>query len=211
MKLASLLILFMTATAAPALADNPVADAMRVEQRNLKSVPAGRLATYLRTPSQSGGKAETNISYSRDWLSQQPAGKGGEQFQCLAEALYFEARGESVKGQFAVAEVILNRVDSPNFPGTVCGVIHQGTGRKFACQFTYTCDGRKEVIGEPLAYARVAKVASIMLNGAPRELTDGATFYHTLHVRPKWSRSFDKTATIGVHQFYREPTRLTQN
>ena len=123
-----------------------------------------------------------------------------------------EARGESVKGQFAVAEVILNRVDSPTFPNPVCGVVHQGTGRKFACQFTYTCDGRKEVIHEPAAYAQVSKVAAIMLEeDTPRALTDGAEFYHTLHVSPKWSRKFSKTATIGVHEFYKMPTRLSQN
>ena len=89
-----------------------------------------------------------------------PVAKGGKEWACLTEALYFEARGETVKGQFAVAEVILNRVSSPSFPDTICGVINQGTGRKFACQFTYTCDGRAEVIREPKAmkwWARLRK------------------------------------------------------
>lgn len=197
------------ASGAPARADNPLAEAMKAEAQGLQSVPGTRLTALLKRPRAAN---VAGMEYSREWLSHQPAGKGGAEFQCLAEALYFEARGESVKGQFAVAEVILNRVDSPTFPGSVCGVVHQGTGRKFACQFTYTCDGREEVIHEPAAYAQVAKVAALMLkDDTPRSLTDGATFYHTLHVSPKWSRNFDRTATIGVHHFYRMPTRLTQN
>jgi spore germination cell wall hydrolase CwlJ-like protein len=129
---------------------------------------------------------------------------GGSEFSCLAEALYFEARGETIKGQFAVAEVILNRVASTQFPNTVCGVIHQGTGRKYQCQFTYTCDGQKEVIHEPQAYERVSKVARLALDGAGADLTEGATYYHTTAVNPRWARSFTRTARYGVHLFYRD-------
>ena len=150
------------------------------------------------------------VEYSIGWLDAMPAATGGAALKCLAEALYFEARAQSVTGQFAVAEVILNRVDSAEFPDTVCGVIRQGTGRKYQCQFTYTCDGRSEAIYEKAAYARVAKVARLMLDGAPRQLTDGATHYHTKAVSPRWSRRFPRTATIGVHHFYRMPTKLTR-
>ena len=115
----------------------------------------------------------------------------------LTEALYFEARGETVKGQFAVAEVILNRVSSPSFPDTICGVINQGTGRKFACQFTYTCDGRAEVIREPKAYEMVGKVAKMVMDGMPRTLTDGATFYHTKAVRPRWAAFLNAPQPLG--------------
>ncbi|WP_417262127.1 cell wall hydrolase [Celeribacter sp.] len=145
------------------------------------------------------------ISYTQEFLAKQPAAQGGEQWQCLAEALYFEARGESVKGQFAVAEVILNRVSSPAFPNTVCGVVHQGTGRKYQCQFTYTCDGYADVVREKGAWTQVAKVAKLMIDGAPRTLTQGATHYHTRAVNPRWARAFAKTAQIGVHMFYRMP------
>ncbi len=154
-------------------------------------------------------EAMEQIAYTRAFLSdlpQPPA--GGDAMQCLSEALYFEARGESVKGQFAVAEVILNRVDSANYPDTVCGVIRQGTGRKYACQFTYTCDGHPERIHEPKAYDTVRRVAHVMLSGAPRQLTGGATHYHTKAVSPSWSRTYPRTATIGFHHFYRQPTRL---
>lgn len=141
--------------------------------------------------------------HTERWISAQPEAQGGEEWQCLAQALYFEARGESAEGLFAVAEVILNRVDSPRYPGTVCGVITQGTGQRNACQFSYTCDGHPEEVRNPTAWARVGKVARAMLDGAPRSLTDGALFYHTHAVAPGWSRVFDRTASIGVHHFYR--------
>ena len=155
--------------------------------------------------------APQDISYSRDFLAGLPAASGDENWHCLAEALYFEARGESVKGQFAVAEVILNRVASSRFPDTVCGVVTQGTGKRYQCQFTYTCDGLKETIAEKRAWARVGKVARLMMDGAPRDLTVGATHYHTNAVQPRWASKFPKTATIGVHYFYRMPTPTAAN
>jgi spore germination cell wall hydrolase CwlJ-like protein len=158
----------------------------------------------------------TEISYSRAFIDSLPKiddEHRSESWSCLSEALYFEARGESVKGQFAVAEVIMNRADHGTFPDSVCGVIKQGTasGRKYQCQFTYNCDGVKNRIHERDAYERVGKVAHLLLDGAPRELTDGATHYHTKAVSPRWSRTFPRTTTIGVHHFYRMPTRLTKN
>lgn len=153
----------------------------------------------------------TVIQYSRAWIDTMPAVKSEDaQWQCLTQALYFEARGESVKGQFAVAEVILNRVDHSYYPNDACAVIRQGTGRKFQCQFTFTCDGIKEVVSEPAAYDRVGKVAKLMIDGAERPLTSGATHYHTKAVSPSWSRKFKRTATIGVHHFYRQPTRISK-
>lgn len=146
--------------------------------------------------------------YSLGWLDSQPVAKGSDGWRCLSQALYFEARGETVKGQFAVAEVILNRVDSANYPNSLCGVIRQGTGRKYQCQFTYTCDGNDEVVHEKKAFARVAKIARIMIDGAARSLTKGATHYHTKAVNPRWAKTFPRTATIGVHHFYRQPTKL---
>ena len=152
-----------------------------------------------------------HIRYDRAFLSGLPAASGDDQWECLAEALYFEARGETVEGMFAVAEVILNRVDRGTYPDTVCGVVNQGTGRLHACQFSYTCDGLAETIGEPAAYARVGKVARLMLDGAPRDLTDGATHYHTTAVNPYWAPRFDRTAAIDSHLFYREPLRTASN
>ena len=191
----------MTGTA---WADTPLMRLVAQEQRALQSISAERRAALFKRP-------ETEITYSRNWLAENAVAKGGKDWRCLAEALYFEARGETVKGQFAVAEVIMNRVDSAAYPDSVCGVIHQGTGRKYACQFTYTCDGREEVIAEPNAFRQVGRVAQLMVNGAARPLTDGATHYHTVSVNPRWARKFPRTATIGVHHFHRRPTRLSQN
>lgn len=140
-----------------------------------------------------------------------PAASGNQEWECLTEALYFEARGESTLGQMAVAEVILNRVDSRKFPKSVCSVVHQGGEARGNCQFSYNCDGRKELFSEPKAYDRVAKIARIMLDGRERELTDGAVYYHTNAVRPRWARKMERTADIGAHQFYRPPTQVTSN
>ena len=187
-------------------AEPSIEQVIRMEKRELARLPSDRIDALLSRPQAAGG-----LSYSRDWLNTLPRAKGGTEWRCLAEALYFEARGESVKGQFAVAEVILNRVDSARFPDTICGVIHQGTGRKYQCQFTYTCDGYKDVIREKRAFENVGKVAYLMVKGAPRALTEGATHYHTRAVNPRWAHRFPRTATIGVHHFYRMPTRLTSN
>ncbi|MEM9249248.1 MAG: cell wall hydrolase [Pseudomonadota bacterium] len=146
------------------------------------------------------------LRYSRPWLDALPVSPGGSEWECMTEALYFEARGETVKGQFAVAEVILNRVDSARYPDTICGVVNQGTGRKYQCQFTFTCDGHAEKVHEPRAWERVGKVARLMLDGGARTLTGGATHYHTTAVNPRWARVYPRTATIGVHHFYRGPS-----
>lgn len=155
--------------------------------------------------------AVVGVSFTKSWIDSLPIAKGDEQWRCLSEALYFEARGETIKGQFAVAEVIMNRVTSSRFPGSLCGVIKQGTGRKFQCQFTYTCDGHKEIIAEKQAYERVSKVARASIDGLAKALTSGATHYHTKSVRPSWARVFTETARIGVHIFYRPEYRTASN
>ncbi|GHG19160.1 cell wall hydrolase [Paracoccus aerius] len=115
---------------------------------------------------------------------------------CLAEAIYHEARGESTQGQAAVAEVILNRVESRQFPPSVCGVVNQPS------QFSYTIGGKKK-IGNKAAYLRARDIARNALAGAPRVLTGGATYFHTPAVRPSWSHRFQRTVRIGQHIFYR--------
>lgn len=184
---------------------------MGEERRALARFGSERLKQLIAPPPEPAKRPEgrLQVSYTSAFLAGQPAAPAtGTALQCLAEALYFEARGESIKGQFAVAEVILNRVDSTAYPDTVCGVIKQGTGRKYACQFTYTCDGHPETIRERRAWHQVRKVAHLMLSGAPRQLTGGATHYHTRAVSPSWARAFPRTASIGYHHFYRQPTRV---
>ncbi|KMW56763.1 Glutamate synthase [NADPH] large chain [Candidatus Rhodobacter oscarellae] len=180
----------------------------RVALGKLRAAKLERLAALPKTSTFEKAPVP-DFAHSLRWLDAQPKAAGGKDWQCLSEALYFEARGESVAGQFAVAEVILNRVEHGYFPGSVCGVINQGTGRKYQCQFTYTCDGYDEVIHEKRSFERVGKVARAMLDGAPRMLTDGATHYHAKWVNPRWARKFPRTATIGVHHFYRMSTKLS--
>lgn len=186
---------------------NGATDALRkAETRGLNAVPNQRLADMMTAPANAG-----EVSFSRSWLASQPQPSGNENWQCLAEALYFEARGETLKGQFAVAEVIVNRVKSARFPDSVCGVINQGTGRKYQCQFTYTCDGNAEKIKERRAYEQVGKVARAVIDGRAPALTSGATHYHTTAVNPNWARVYTKTAKIGVHIFYRHTFRSASN
>ena len=183
---------------------------LNLERRALGQVSATRIQTITAAPTVSlrpvkRGENRTipTISYTRKWVASQPTATGGADWLCLSEALYFEARGESVKGQVAVAEVILNRVKSRKFPNSVCGVVNQGTGKRNRCQFSYTCDGNPEVVHEPAAYRNVGKIARALLDGAPRNLTVGATYYHNHTVRPRWSRVFTRTASIDGHYFYR--------
>ncbi len=159
----------------------------------------GVMRSVLRGPDP--GPAPPVPRYDHAWVDAQPHATGDAEWECLAQAIYFEARGESIKGQFAVAEVILNRVSSPLYPRTVCRVVHQGGSG--GCQFSFTCDGRKDRIRDQDAYAVAGKIARVMLDGAPRALTDGATHFHTRNVRPKWSHRMPRTASIGQHMFYR--------
>ena len=140
-----------------------------------------------------------------------PKDRPNLQWKCLTEALYFEARGEPAQGQFAVAEVILNRVDSPKFPNSICEVVNQGTGRKHACQFSYTCDGKFERIANMAVYNDLAVIARAMIEGGMRQLSGGATYYHTISVQPSWSRRFEHTATIGIHKFYKPGKRSVKD
>lgn len=213
------LVSFCAVAGAQVAAADPVLESrlsalLGAERAAIETVPTAR-ADVLTTPPPAAEReismSPREMTYDNAFLASQPTASGGAQWRCLSEALYFEARGESVRGMFAVAEVILNRVDSASYPGSVCDVINQGTGRRYACQFTYTCDGNPEVINEPAAYERVGKIARLVLDGAPRSLTSGATHYHTRAVNPNWASRFPRTATIGSHHFYRQPTRTASN
>jgi spore germination cell wall hydrolase CwlJ-like protein len=143
-------------------------------------------------------------------LDQLPRASGDAQWQCLAAAIYHESRGEPLSGQIAVAEVILNRVDSRSYPNTVCGVTTQGAGSGRGCQFSYACDGRSDAMVSAGPRLRAEKLAAIMLAGRPRNVTDGATHFHATYVKPGWSRKLTRTASIGQHMFYRAGSRVAQ-
>ena len=136
--------------------------------------------------------------------------KRTKQWKCLTEALYFEARGESRPGQIAVAEVILNRVDSALYPNSVCKVVQQGQHRRNGCQFSYNCDGKRNRIGNDKVFERLGKLAFKMMQNVPRKLTGEALYYHNTSVKPRWVRKLVRTAKIGSHIFYRPAVKLTR-
>jgi spore germination cell wall hydrolase CwlJ-like protein len=124
--------------------------------------------------------------------------------KCLANAVYFEARGESVRGQIAVAQVVMNRVFSEFYPNSVCDVVYQNAHRYNACQFTFACDRIRDVVTEPDAWERAKRIAKGTLDGELWLDNIGkATHYHAYWVRPWWIRTMRKLHRIGVHTFYR--------
>ena len=127
---------------------------------------------------------------------------------CLAQAIYHEARGESADGQMAVANVIINRAFSKKYPTTICGVVFQNADRgKYKCQFTFACDGRSDMGTERSAWNRSVKMAETAFaefqqGERPGVIPNGALYYHTTAVAPKWSHTFRRVAAIGSHVFY---------
>lgn len=173
------------------------------------AVAGGRAAVVTALdPATLEGLLPAAPGYDRARLEAMPAASGDDEWRCLAEAIYFEARGETTRGQAAVAEVILNRRDRESYPGTICGVVQQGAGSGRGCQFSFACDGLPERIRERDAFDIAGKIARALLDGAPRGLTAGATHFHTRAVRPSWSRRFPQTARIGAHIFYRQTVEV---
>ncbi|SDG39406.1 Cell Wall Hydrolase [Pelagibacterium luteolum] len=125
---------------------------------------------------------------------------------CLATGIYFEARGESYRGQVAVAQVIMNRVEDHRYPDTICGVVYQNQHRRNACQFSFACDGVTNVnrTSEVAAWHLAQEITQTVLNKEIylTEVAD-ATHYHATYVRPHWARNMDRLSQIGLHIFYR--------
>ena len=121
---------------------------------------------------------------------------------CLATAIYYEAASESIGGQRAVAQVVLNRVAHPTYPNTVCGVVYQGSERKTGCQFSFTCDGSLRRVPSVAAMARARMVARDALAGEVYTAVGLATHYHTIWIYPYWAPSLNHIGTIGAHRFY---------
>lgn len=138
-----------------------------------------------------------------DVASVEPATHGER--HCLATAIYFEARGESVKGQKAVAEVVLARTRTPGRPSTICGVVYEGSKRKTGCQFSFTCDRASDVARAGAQWAEAQRIAATVMttHGRGKSVSRGATFYHADYVKPRWARGMVRVAQIGSHIFYR--------
>ena len=125
-----------------------------------------------------------------------------EEQECLALSIYWEARGESRVGMFAVGWVVLNRIYDSRFPSTPCDVVREG-GERRSCQFSWWCDGRSDRPRERDSWIRAMLVAADLLTNPPADPTGGALFYHSTDIRAPWGRMRSRTAHIGRHVFYR--------
>ena len=118
---------------------------------------------------------------------------------CLTLALYFETRGESVDGKLAVADVILNRVEDPRYPDTICDVIKEDS------QFSFMFDGKPEHMNDPVSAKEARQVALDALNGQRLGIT--STHYHTVEIHPVWASAFSLDGIVGNHVFYTNETK----
>jgi hypothetical protein len=131
-----------------------------------------------------------------------------EEQLCLTQAIYHEARGESEAGQWAVANVIINRAFSKKFPTSICGVVFQNADKgRYKCQFTFACDGRSDFGTEQAAWNRATKMAQVAVRefqagDRPGVIPNSALYYHTTSVAPNWSNKLHQVAAIGSHVFY---------
>ena len=146
-----------------------------------------------------------------------------EEILCLAQNIYHEARNDMLAGQFAVADVVLNRVDDKRFPNTICGVVKEGpvyesweTRKtedpndaiyypvKHKCQFSWYCDGQDDDTHEELAWRQANTIAYMILGNLTfRGITEGSTHYHATYVNPRWAKTKYPIGRIGKHKFYR--------
>ena len=146
---------------------------------------------------------------------------------CLAKNIYFEAKSEPIAGQYAVADVVLNRVKDSRFPNTICEVVYEGPVRESwqtkkqpdledaeriyhpirdRCQFSWWCDGKSDNMKDGDAWRKAQEIAYRLVNDYKhRGLTEGATHYHATYVNPKWAPTLDLVGRIGTHIFYRWP------
>ncbi len=119
---------------------------------------------------------------------------------CLALALYWEARGEGRDGMIAVGSVVLNRIEHAQFPDDTCSVIREG-GETAPCQFSWWCDGRSDRPTQDALWAESRKTARELLTGKADDPTNGALYFHHESIDPPWEK--ERTARIGSHIFYR--------
>ena len=172
-----------------------------IEQR-VAAARDGKVATHTKAESrllEIGGLREQTKAEVRD----KPIAVSSREQRCLATAVYFEARGESEKGQKAVAEVVLARTQVPGRPKTICGVVYEGSNRSTGCQFSFTCDAYSNVPRAGSAWTRAQAIARATIRGRGKKVARGATFYHAHYVSPGWASRMVRLVQIGSHIFYR--------
>ena len=182
--------LLMLATVAAAVASNPYTD-------------------YIPTDRHAALTAPVHLTVAQPSPAEIATAKLLAERRCLAEVMYYEARGEGISGQEAVAEVVFNRIHSSGFPTTICGVVYEGAHLKHACQFSFTCNGDMNRPKNARAWAQAKFLAAKIIMGAiPLSgMTDDATSFHAVDVAPDWASQMQETVQIGNHIFYRETPR----
>ncbi len=167
---------------------------------------ASPFESLLKDPKDDGRFIPPVVDGDHSWMSKPLPAEvfSANEQKCLATAIYFEARGESLRGQAAVAQVVLNRVRNPTYPATICGVVYQNEHLKNRCQFSFACDGKKDVITNRKAYKTAQDIAMAVTAGKiflPEVAS--STHYYAQYVSPGWARSMEKMKKIGLHIFYR--------
>ena len=174
--------------------------AARLEQSNRS--PLGVTAVSLMLRPELGPEGDSLASRFR--FASIGALDGARDLDCLTQAVYYEARGESARGQAAVAQVVLNRVRHPSFPKTICAVVFQGAGLgKADCQFSFVCDGSMRRPLDAEAWDKAQHVAARALSGAVVAEIGNATHFHATRLGPQWGDGLVKVATVGLHVFYK--------
>ena len=149
------------------------------------------------------------------WTYKTISQEATKQHECLAKNIYFEARNEPFAGQFAVAMVTLNRVYDEKFPNTLCDVVYEGLHyasghpKRDRCQFSWYCDGKVDDVKNKKAYMNAENVADLAIESYRAiktkglDITEGARYYHTYEVSPRWSKVYPVVGRIGDHIFYK--------
>ena len=179
------------------------------------SIPLGNSNNAYAVKVVSNTTLDNNDVFTQKYYQQYIKSDREKQHECLAKNIYFEARNEPFAGQFAVALVTLNRVHDTAFPNTICEVVYQGIHhadgfpKRDRCQFSWYCDGNSDEVRNKRAWEVVQKTANLAMlqyssiKAEGLDYTEGARFYHTFEVNPRWSKVYPKVGRIGDHIFYR--------
>jgi len=194
-----------TLAAALALAGSctPGGKAYMAVDRKVSAAPAGSATPAAAAAPAPAAQTAEQLNALRPFVFKGSAEDRARALQCLSEAVYYEAAREPLKGQQAVAQVVLNRVRHPAYPKSICGVVYEGSALPTGCQFTFTCNGALRWRPEPALWARAQGVARRALAGFVDKDVGSATHYHAAYVAPYWAPELVKMTQVGQHIFYR--------
>lgn len=185
--------------------------ALAVPELNANVLPeqTGEVTRLLLRPSMAAAvelrQSSSPLTVVRDLVNRPAYQAYLSEKNCLATAIYFEARSESLTGQRAVAEVVIARTKVPGRPRNICGVVYEGSKRRTGCQFSFTCDGIADKVRDGGSWRQAQRIAANVMRtgGKVNPVAAGATFYHADYVSPGWASRMVKVASIGTHIFYR--------